>query len=168
MNEQTPTWSCPVCYKRIDSWKDLYIDEYFKEMLANTPKHIKSVLVEPSGNITIVDENPDLAIEDEEEDEFEEESNKPKEKEVITILLDDDDDDDEVVVSSSKRGASTNSVEEQTATDVEIVHTNIPTNETLKRKNSTESESDANKRPKLNVIDLTFDSDEDDQASNER
>jgi hypothetical protein len=93
MNEQTPTWSCPVCYRRIDDWEDLFVDGYFTEMLFNTPKHIDTVRVEPNGHVTIIDENPDLANNDdseEEEDISQVDSNKAE----VTILLDDDDDED--------------------------------------------------------------------------
>ncbi|KAI8083785.1 PINIT domain-containing protein [Thamnidium elegans] len=97
MNEQTPTWSCPVCYRPIKSWEDLIVDEYFAQMLLNTPRHIDSVRVEPSGVVTIIDENPDLARQEEEDDEEEEETDIPhvKTEPEVTILLDDDDDDDE-------------------------------------------------------------------------
>ncbi|KAI8977516.1 PINIT domain-containing protein [Mycotypha africana] len=96
MNEQTPTWTCPVCYRAIEKFQDLFVDEYFEEILKNAPKHIDSVLVEPDGQITIVDDNPDLAGET---SETEEEGNEPshiesKAKAPVTILLDDDDNDE--------------------------------------------------------------------------
>ncbi|KAI7899506.1 PINIT domain-containing protein [Cokeromyces recurvatus] len=98
MNEQTPTWTCPVCYRRIESWEDLFVDGYFTEMLKNTPKHVDSVRVEPNGHITIIDEDPALAN-DSDDDNDEEESRllrnvKNEEKEVTTILLDDDDEEE--------------------------------------------------------------------------
>lgn len=100
MNEQTPTWSCPVCQRRIENWEDLIVDEFFSQMLMNTPKHIDSVRVEPSGIVTIIDENPDLA---DEESEQEEEPNVKPEPEV-TILLDDDD--EEPIIDKRKLSPS--------------------------------------------------------------
>lgn len=139
MNEQTPTWSCPVCYRRIENWEDLIVDEYFAEMLLNTPKHIASVRVETNGHITIIDENPDLAEESDEE----EEAPPVKEEPEITILLDDDDD-DEVTSSSSQQP--------------------IPQSSTAAPNHAAESSQPPRKKQKHDVIDLTFDSDDDDEA----
>ncbi|KAI7895266.1 PINIT domain-containing protein [Mucor mucedo] len=97
MNEQTPTWSCPVCQRRIETWEDLIVDEFFSQMLVNTPKHIDSVRVEPSGVVTIIDENPDLAEEESEEEEIPEIKPEPE----VTILLDDDDDEEGANISTA-------------------------------------------------------------------
>ncbi|KAI9361965.1 hypothetical protein BD770DRAFT_425651 [Pilaira anomala] len=110
MNEQTPTWSCPVCYRPIKTWEDLIVDEFFTQMLANTPLHIDSVRVEPTGVVTIIDENPELAraaaaaaavavaastSKGTNGDPGSEEERGVKRETEVTILLDDEDDEDE-------------------------------------------------------------------------
>ncbi|CAO3655837.1 unnamed protein product [Mucor hiemalis] len=140
MNEQTPTWSCPVCYRRIENWEDLIVDEYFTEMLLNTPKHIASVRVETNGNITIIDENPDLAEESEEEEEIPPVKEEPE----ITILLDDDDDDE---------------VDAHPSNQQPIPQSRAAVNSVA------ESSQPPRKKQKNDVIDLTFDSDEDDDEA---
>lgn len=185
MNEQTPTWTCPVCYRPIVSWKDLVIDSYFAEILANTPKHINSVLVEPNGNITIVDENPDLADATDSEDE-DMEREQQKEKEVVTIVLDDDDDEEEAVeeepplelrpftsrpaprLRRERRRESTSS-ERSHQEQANAMRHSIPTIETVqmngnKRAKSSSAERQQNKKQKKTsslVVDLTLDSDDD-------
>ncbi|KAI9284974.1 PINIT domain-containing protein [Umbelopsis sp. AD052] len=49
MNEQTPTWTCPVCTNIIHSWEELVIDGYFSDILANTPKEQDSIIIEENG-----------------------------------------------------------------------------------------------------------------------
>ncbi|KAI9276414.1 PINIT domain-containing protein [Sporodiniella umbellata] len=86
MNEQTPTWSCPVCYKKITNCDDLVQDGYFQEMLDNTPRHIENVKVEPDGHITVVDER--TPSESSDGSDSEEQSSEVKED--VVELLDDD------------------------------------------------------------------------------
>lgn len=142
MNEQTPTWSCPVCQRRIENWEDLIVDEFFSQMLINTPKHIDSVRVEPSGIVTIIDENPDLADEESEEEEVPEVKPEPE----ITILLDDDDDDEAANKTNS-----------------------IPaTVDSLTKRPTTPDANDtqpSRKKQKSDVIDLTLDSEEEEELS---
>ncbi|KAI8327832.1 PINIT domain-containing protein [Blakeslea trispora] len=85
MNEQTPTWSCPVCNKQMKDWTDLIVDEYFAEILKETPRHVDSVRIEPNGQITIITENDDSDLS--ESDTEQEQPEKPTE----TITLDSDD-----------------------------------------------------------------------------
>lgn len=49
MNEQTPTWTCPVCTNVISSWEELVIDGYFSDILANTPQDQDSIVIEEDG-----------------------------------------------------------------------------------------------------------------------
>ncbi|KAG1473715.1 hypothetical protein G6F56_000787 [Rhizopus delemar] len=58
MNEQTPTWSCPVCNIPIEEYKSLALDCYSMEILQRTPKHIEKVTVGPNGDIFYIDEHP--------------------------------------------------------------------------------------------------------------
>ncbi|KAI8976978.1 PINIT domain-containing protein [Pilobolus umbonatus] len=71
MNEQTPTWACPVCNRRIEKWQDLILDEYFLMMLQNTPAHIEHVRVQPNGNMVIIDEH---ILSEQEDDDYDERS----------------------------------------------------------------------------------------------
>ncbi|KAG1454870.1 hypothetical protein G6F56_007216 [Rhizopus delemar] len=87
MNEQTPTWSCPVCYKIVPDWNDFVVDGYFAEILKNTPEHIENVKVEPDGNIIVID----VPLSDGEEQASDGEGQEIKE--AVVHLLDDDDDD---------------------------------------------------------------------------
>ncbi|KAH9968782.1 PINIT domain-containing protein [Russula dissimulans] len=48
LNEQTTTWSCPVCEKSINH-EDLIVDGYFKSILENTPDTVDDVIVEADG-----------------------------------------------------------------------------------------------------------------------
>jgi hypothetical protein len=160
MNDQTPTWECPVCYKRIENWTDLVIDEYFDEVLQNTPVHISNVLVDPAGNITIVDENPDLVHEEEkvEDKEEEEELARLESKEAVTIVLDDDD--VEVQISSIAPA-----IAPTTNNDIPVVEC-VSKKIIAKRKNSVIDveplEQSQEKRQNTAHIDLTLESDNDD------
>ncbi|KAF2715174.1 zf-MIZ-domain-containing protein [Pleomassaria siparia CBS 279.74] len=48
LQEQAPTWQCPICNKTI-SFDGLAVDEYFKEILDSVPKGTDQVTVEPDG-----------------------------------------------------------------------------------------------------------------------
>ncbi|KAI8880480.1 hypothetical protein K501DRAFT_224749 [Backusella circina FSU 941] len=112
MNEQTPTWSCPICYKHIADSKDLAIDEYFSDMLQKVPSSVESVKVEPDGTI-IMNEQQDSQSFDSSDDEDDTNNKKSIKTEEVersvdllqpvnersnnnntVIVLDDSDDDD--------------------------------------------------------------------------
>ncbi|KAI0048360.1 hypothetical protein FA95DRAFT_1558133 [Auriscalpium vulgare] len=48
INEQTTTWSCPICEKAINH-EDLIVDGYFDEILKNTSDEVDDVMVEADG-----------------------------------------------------------------------------------------------------------------------
>ncbi|KAL8737941.1 MAG: hypothetical protein Q9181_001204 [Wetmoreana brouardii] len=48
LQEQAPTWTCPVCNK-IVSFEALEIDQYVGSILMSTPKSVDQVTVEPDG-----------------------------------------------------------------------------------------------------------------------
>ncbi|KAI9462377.1 PINIT domain-containing protein [Lactarius psammicola] len=48
VNEQTTTWSCPVCEKPINH-EELIVDGYFNWILDNTPDTVEDVIVEANG-----------------------------------------------------------------------------------------------------------------------
>lgn len=71
MNEQTPTWKCPVCNCPIP-YEDLIVDGFFADLLANSSDSIQSVRINPSGELqhefTVREEESDGdAYEDEQE-----------------------------------------------------------------------------------------------------
>ncbi|RUS30902.1 PINIT domain-containing protein [Jimgerdemannia flammicorona] len=49
MNEQTPTWTCPVCSRVMKSWDEIVVDGYFSDMLARAPRDQDSVVIESDG-----------------------------------------------------------------------------------------------------------------------
>ncbi|KAF9973747.1 SUMO ligase siz1 [Actinomortierella ambigua] len=49
LNEQTPTWTCPVCSRAMLSWEEIVVDGYFTDILQNTPSSLESVTVQPDG-----------------------------------------------------------------------------------------------------------------------
>ncbi|KAF1813148.1 hypothetical protein P152DRAFT_448488 [Eremomyces bilateralis CBS 781.70] len=48
LQEQAPTWSCPICSKNI-KFDDLAVDQYVQEILKDTPKSLDQVTIEPNG-----------------------------------------------------------------------------------------------------------------------
>ena len=48
LQEQGPTWTCPVCNKGV-SFEHLQIDQYVDEILRKTPKTVDQVTIEPTG-----------------------------------------------------------------------------------------------------------------------
>ncbi|KAF9321478.1 SUMO ligase siz1 [Podila horticola] len=88
LNEQTPTWTCPVCSRVMHSWEEIVVDGYFKDILNSTPKSLESVTVQADGTWEIPASIADQAEVD----------NSPKKKVVdpaSVFLLDDDSDNEE-------------------------------------------------------------------------
>ncbi|RPB07617.1 hypothetical protein P167DRAFT_529856 [Morchella conica CCBAS932] len=52
LQQQAPTWSCPTCNKSI-GWKSLVVDQYFLNILNNTPKAVESVTIDVDGRWSI-------------------------------------------------------------------------------------------------------------------
>ncbi|KAG9295462.1 hypothetical protein G9A89_013491 [Geosiphon pyriformis] len=50
MNEQTPTWTCPVCNNVLGSWEDIALDEYFSDILQQVPQDQESITIEANGD----------------------------------------------------------------------------------------------------------------------
>ncbi|KAF9436126.1 SUMO ligase siz1 [Entomortierella beljakovae] len=50
LNEQTPTWTCPVCSRIMHSWEEIVIDGYFKDLLKSTPSSLESITVQADGS----------------------------------------------------------------------------------------------------------------------
>ncbi|KAF3925639.1 hypothetical protein ABW21_db0207566 [Orbilia brochopaga] len=52
LQEQAPTWTCPVCSKKID-FEHLAVDKYVEEILNSVPKSVDAVMIDPMGKWTI-------------------------------------------------------------------------------------------------------------------
>ncbi|KAG1561301.1 hypothetical protein G6F49_001936 [Rhizopus delemar] len=141
MNEQTPTWSCPVCYKKIDSCDDLVLDGYFLEILNDTPSHIDSVKVETDGQITLINESSSPG----DESDAEEEESKNKEETVVELL---DDDDNNNSIPNNK-----NLLKRSREDDNSIL-----TNDDI------QPQQNYLKKQRQDVIDLTLSSDDEDES----
>ncbi|KAL8795986.1 MAG: hypothetical protein Q9195_001562 [Heterodermia aff. obscurata] len=48
LQEQAPTWTCPVCYKVV-GFEALTIDQYVDDILKTTPRSVDQVTIEPNG-----------------------------------------------------------------------------------------------------------------------
>ncbi|CAF9911861.1 MAG: SUMO ligase siz1 [Heterodermia speciosa] len=48
LQEQAPTWTCPVCYKVV-GFEALTIDQYVDDILKATPRSVDQVTIEPNG-----------------------------------------------------------------------------------------------------------------------
>ena len=70
MNEQTPTWKCPVCNTPIP-YQELIVDGFFADILANSSESIQSVRINSSGELqhefTVEEEQDADTYEDEQE-----------------------------------------------------------------------------------------------------
>lgn len=49
VNEQTPSWECPICHKNIKA-EDLIMDGFVADILKKVPQDQESVIVEPDGS----------------------------------------------------------------------------------------------------------------------
>jgi E3 SUMO-protein ligase PIAS1 len=49
LQEQAPTWQCPVCNKTV-SFEGLAVDQYVQEILDSVPRDTDQVTIEPNGN----------------------------------------------------------------------------------------------------------------------
>ena len=48
LQEQAPTWTCPICSKHV-GFEALAVDEYVREILDRTPSSVDQVTIEPDG-----------------------------------------------------------------------------------------------------------------------
>lgn len=52
LQEQAPTWTCPVCSRKIE-FTDLAIDKYVEEVLNSVPRDVEAVEIDPMGRWTV-------------------------------------------------------------------------------------------------------------------
>lgn len=83
MNEQTPTWTCPVCNQKINSIQDLVIDGYFDDILSTVDGDVHSVRIDSDGQLQLLKENNT--------DSMPSEASTRDTNENTIIILDDDD-----------------------------------------------------------------------------
>lgn len=57
LNEQTPTWQCPVCNKPIHTLDDLAIDNYTLDILNSVSSSIESVTIDSNGEWSTIKSN---------------------------------------------------------------------------------------------------------------
>ncbi|ORZ19869.1 PINIT domain-domain-containing protein [Absidia repens] len=55
MNQQTPTWSCPICNRKMESWEEVGVDEYFQDILAQVADSVDSIRIEGGGRFNVLD-----------------------------------------------------------------------------------------------------------------
>ncbi|KAI8329400.1 PINIT domain-containing protein [Chlamydoabsidia padenii] len=147
MNQQTPTWCCPICNRKMESLDEVGVDEYFQDILTRVSDKVESIRIEEGGKFTIL---------------VEEEGNTPDNQS--------DGDGD-----NTKRGSSVDHDKNDKATDsVTILDDDselegqpdpddIPLakrQKTTQSNNITEMEPSSHSRQ---VIDLTIDSDEEEE-----
>ena len=136
LQEQAPTWTCPVCYKVVN-FEALTVDQYVNDILKQTLKSIDQVTIEPTGKWS---RTPD-----------DNSSSRPNANGASS------DDEDLVELRDMPRMAAVKS---------EANGSFMRTPPTSSREQSTSSAvppSTGDKRPRAQVIDLTFSSDEDDE-----
>ncbi|CAM0141614.1 E3 SUMO-protein ligase pli1 [Umbelopsis sp. WA50703] len=144
MNEQTPTWTCPVCTNVINSWEDLVIDGYFSDILQNTPQDQEAVVVEEDGVWRLPKDPSSRSL-----------SSSPQ-------------------PSSHKRSASalrdntpaTSLTEEVTVIDDEDDIQNTPAASIKSTDTPVSQRSSSKKQRTMEVIDLTLSSDEEEKDDN--
>ncbi|ORY99881.1 PINIT domain-domain-containing protein [Syncephalastrum racemosum] len=92
MNEQTPTWSCPVCFRQMNQlYDELVVDGYFLDLLANTPSSTESIRIEADGRLSAIkEESPESEDFDTKAAEETKTNGELAGGDVVTILSDDD------------------------------------------------------------------------------
>ncbi|KAI1393483.1 zf-MIZ-domain-containing protein [Hypoxylon trugodes] len=145
LQEQGPTWSCPICYKPAP-FETLAIDEYVQEVLEKTSDSQQQVTIEPDGRWRTKVE--------------EQESSRSRAAPTSKV---EDDDDLSILSDTHAFGNGTNGFggRNSFATPSRSLGTN-GASASASRGTPNTQRSGSNKRP-AEVIDLTLSSDEDDE-----
>ncbi|TGZ80958.1 hypothetical protein EX30DRAFT_32090 [Ascodesmis nigricans] len=69
LQQQAPTWNCPTCNHTV-LFKQLAVDEYFGDILSNTPKTVDSVTIDPDGQWAVAAESSNSPAPDDSDDEY--------------------------------------------------------------------------------------------------
>lgn len=139
LQEQAPTWSCPVCSKAT-SFESLQIDQYVDDILHSTSPDIEQVVVEPDGRWS----NP--------------KADNTSEAGGVTPESDDDD-----LIEIKELGNTPIKQESLPATSLSLQRTPIQSREPSST--SSAARLSTNKRPASQVIDLTGSDDDNDDDS---
>ncbi|KAL9122978.1 MAG: hypothetical protein Q9187_000462 [Circinaria calcarea] len=143
LQEQAPTWTCPVCNKII-SFEALEVDQYVNDILRSTPSSVDQVTIEPNGEWSQVSPN--------------EGSSNPKAR--SGAHSESDEDDDLIEIHDMPRLAAIK--DEAVFTPGSMTRT--PPYSSREQSTASAAPRSVNgKRPIGQVIDLTFSSDEEDQ-----
>ncbi|KAG0263970.1 SUMO ligase siz1 [Mortierella polycephala] len=108
LNEQTPTWTCPVCSRTMLSWEEIVVDGYFKDILNSTPSSLESITVQADGSWVL----PSSSSSSPSEKSI---TPAPKKKAAISaadssvFVIDEDEDDDEEDEAATEAGTPTTS-----------------------------------------------------------
>ncbi|KAE8348184.1 PINIT domain-containing protein [Aspergillus coremiiformis] len=136
LQEQAPTWSCPVCCKAT-SFESLQIDQYVDDILHSTSPDIEQVVIEPDGKWS----NPKV--------------DEASEAGGVTPESDDDD-----LIEIKELGNTPVKQESLPATSLSLHRT--PAQSREPSSTSSAARLSTNKRPAAQVIDLTGSDDDND------
>ncbi|KAI1105881.1 zf-MIZ-domain-containing protein [Jackrogersella minutella] len=139
LQEQGPTWSCPICYKAAP-FETLAIDEYVQEVLEKTPESLEQVTIEPDGR-------------------WRNKTEEPEPKRSRPTVDSKTDDDDDLAILSDSHGLGNGITNGSTNGRLTL---STPTRSLIRSGTPATQRSGSSKRP-IEVIDLTFSSDEDDE-----
>ena len=139
LQEQGPTWTCPVCNKGV-SFDHLQIDQYVDDILQKTSKTIDQVTIEPTGKWSTITDSQSSPIT----------NNRDASSEA---------DDDLIEIQEPPRISS---IKAEGSHEPSMLRT-PPVSSREPSTSSGPQPSGSNKRPAAQVVDLTLSSDEDDE-----
>ena len=139
LQEQAPTWTCPVCNKSV-SFDHLHVDQYVDDILSNTSNLVDQVTIEPNGkwSTKIEAQQPPKS------------TNRHSSS---------DADDDLIEVQEAPRVSS---IKIESSHEPAMLRT-PPISSREPSTSSGPPTSSSNKRPAAQVVDLTLSSDEDEE-----
>lgn len=173
MNEQTPTWSCPVCDRKVQSIDELAVDGYFADLLANIPDYVEKACITPDGQLQIIKEEAEEETGDGPYPQYEPSTNKKQQQQSVQSIMILDDDEDEHTAqegSSNVSGVNEPNVNTRAVTTSGDAETSsqqqpLPSSSSRKRPSDDDSLVPPAKRNQRVVIDLTMSSDEEGEES---
>ncbi|KAK3989495.1 PINIT domain-containing protein [Cladorrhinum sp. PSN332] len=144
LQEQGPQWECPICNKPAP-YQKLAIDEYALDIVNRTSDDVDQVTIDTNGEWNALGANGDVVV-------------APVKMEAPSFVLDDD-----LVISEVQRRADRSTIT-PSMTSVSATYIGGTPNGGLSRDASAAPRS-SSKRPAPEVIDLTLDSDDEDDTS---
>ncbi|MCJ1227734.1 SUMO ligase siz1 [Toensbergia leucococca] len=138
LQEQAPTWTCPVCNKVV-TFELLEVDQYVNDILNSTPRSVEQVTIEPNGQ-------------------WFQTSQADKSSRRNNDRSDCDEDEDLVEIKDIPRIAA---VKAESASDLDSLAWTPPASSREQSTLSAAPRPASGKRPIGQIIDLTFSSDED-------